>query len=167
MMALLTDALRAMIGAKKHYPAQEELGRASIRYFALALGDMNPLYSNDDYARAHGYPSRIAPPTFVVESCQYGNTLPNENGYFAHEWDLPMEGLRTVRGGNEYEFFRPILPEDRISVTYVLEDIQEKTSRNGRGQLLVLSMAQFRDAADELVATNREITFLQPLGVAA
>ena len=38
-MSMLTDELRACVGRTAHYPAREELGRASIRYFALALGD--------------------------------------------------------------------------------------------------------------------------------
>ena len=29
---------------RESYTAPEELGRASIRYFALAIGDYNPLY---------------------------------------------------------------------------------------------------------------------------
>ena len=45
----------------------KKIGRASIRYFALAIGDDNPLYVDDAYARAAGYPSIIAPPTFVCE----------------------------------------------------------------------------------------------------
>ena len=34
MTLLLTDAIRAMIGRTLSYRAPEELGRASIRYFA-------------------------------------------------------------------------------------------------------------------------------------
>ena len=36
-MALLTEELRSWIGREAHYPAREELGRALIRYFALAM----------------------------------------------------------------------------------------------------------------------------------
>ena len=38
-MSLLTEELKSWIGREAHYPAHEELGRASIRYFALAMGD--------------------------------------------------------------------------------------------------------------------------------
>ena len=38
-MALLNEELKAWIGRETHYPPREELGRASIRYFALAIGD--------------------------------------------------------------------------------------------------------------------------------
>ncbi|WP_439360348.1 hypothetical protein [Bradyrhizobium sp. DASA03007] len=31
-----------------------------------------------------------------------------------------------IRAGNDYEFVRPILPEDRISVTWTLKDIVER-----------------------------------------
>lgn len=163
MSGLLTDALRAMIGEERYYPAREEIGRASIRYFAIAVGDPDPLYCDDAHARAQGYPSRIAPPTFVVEQGQYAGNEPNANGYLPHEWDLPAEGFRTVRGGQDYEFFRPVLPEDEISVRYVLESIEEKSSRDGRGQLMAVSRAVYLDAEGETVATNREIFFLQPM----
>ena len=54
-MALLTDELKTWIGREVHYPAREELSRASIRYFALAVGDDNPLYFDNDYARQAGH----------------------------------------------------------------------------------------------------------------
>lgn len=162
-MALLTDELRSCIGREAHYPAREELGRASIRYFALAMGDPNPLYVDDDYARKHGYPSLIAPPTLIVETCQYAHQAPNADGYLGHEWHLPVPNTRLIRAGNDYEFMRPILPTDRICVTWTLEDIAEKPSSRGGTQLFVSSVARYRDAQGELVAVNRETIVLQPL----
>jgi acyl dehydratase len=162
-MALLTDELKSWIGREAHYPAREELGRASIRYFALAMGDDNPLYVDDDYARKHGYPSVIAPPTLIVETCQYAHHAPNVDGYIGHEWHLPMPNSRLVRAGNDYEFMRPVLPGDRISVTWTLEDIVEKTSSRGGTQLFVSSVARYLDAKGEVVAINRETIVYQPL----
>ena len=46
-MTLLTPELMAMVGLEACYTAPEELGRASIRYFAVAVGDHNPLYTDD------------------------------------------------------------------------------------------------------------------------
>ena len=51
-MALLTPELQALIGRQVHYPAREALGHASIRYFALAMHDDNPLYVDEAYAQA-------------------------------------------------------------------------------------------------------------------
>lgn len=162
-MSLLTDQLRAWIGREVHYPAIEELGRASIRYYALALGDENQLYVNDSYAREAGYPTLIAPPTLVCDTCQYAHRSPEPNGYIGHEWHLPVAGCRMIRAGNDYEFTRPVLPEDRISVTWTLEEMVERTSSRGGTQLFVTSVARYRDAAGEVVAVNRETVVFQPL----
>jgi acyl dehydratase len=162
-MALLTEELKSWIGREVHYPAREELGRASIRYFALAIGDDNPLYVDDTYARQAGFPSVIAPPTLVCETCQYAHRAPNADGYIGHEWHLPVPASRLVRAGNDYEFMRPVLPSDRISVTWTLENIVEKRSSRGGTQLFVTSVARYRDAAGEIVAVNRETVVYQPL----
>ncbi len=162
-MTLLTEELKSWIGREAHYPAREELGRASIRYFALALGDDNPLYVDDRYAREAGYPSVIAPPTLIVESCQYAHRPADEEGYIGHEWHLPVANCRMIRAGNEYEFVRPVLPEDRLSVAWKLEDIVERSSSRGGTQLFVTSVARYYDAQNALVATNRETLVYQPL----
>jgi acyl dehydratase len=162
-MTLLTEELKGWIGREAHYPAHEALGRASIRYFALAMGDANPLYVDDAYAQAAGYPSVIAPPTLIVETCQYAHRAPDEEGYIGHEWKLPITGCRLIRAGNDYEFVRPVLPDDRISVTWSLEDIVERSSSRGGTQLFVSSVARYRDAQGALVATNRETLVYQPL----
>ena len=131
-MSLLTEELKSWVGREAHYPAREELGRASIRYFALAMGDGNPLYVDDAYAREAGYPSVIAPPTLVCETCQYAHQPPNAEGYIGHEWHLPVANCRLIRAGNEYEFVRPVLPADRIAALYAaLADFESvKTMRD-------------------------------------
>jgi acyl dehydratase len=162
-VTLLTDEIRAWIGREAHYPAREELGRASIRYFALAMGDDNPLYVDDAYAREAGYPAVIAPPTLICETCQYAHRPIDADGYIGHEWQLPVAGCRLIRAGNEYEFARPVLPDDRISVTWTLENIVERDASRGGTQLFVTSVARYRDAAGEIVAINRETLVYQRL----
>jgi len=162
-VTLLTDDLKSWIGREAHYPAREELGRASIRYFALALDDDNPLYLDDAFAKKAGYPSVIAPPTLICESNQYVHQAPNADGYIGHEWHLPVANARLIRAGNDYEFMRPLLPADRISVTWTLESIVEKPSSRGGTQLFVSSVGRYLDAKGEVVAVNRETIVYQPL----
>ncbi len=162
-MTLLTGELRAWIGREVTYTAPEELGRASIRYFALATRDDNPLYRDDAYARAAGYPSVIAPPTLLCETCQYAHRPPDGDGYIGHEWHLPITGCRLIRAGNEYEFFRAVLPTDRISVTWTLADIVERPSSRGGTQLFVTSVARYENQDGQALAINRETVVYQPL----
>jgi len=162
-MALLTEELKAWIGREVRYRAPEEIGRAAIRCFALSVRDDNPLYVDDQAARAAGHPSVIAPPTFVVESSQYADGRPDAHGYLGHAWHLPIAGCRMIRAGNDYEFFRPVTPDDRLSVTWTLEDIVERPSSRGGTQLFVTSVARYYDAAGELLAVNRDTLVFQPL----
>lgn len=139
------------------------MGRAGIRYFALALGDENPLYVDEAYAREAGYPSVIAPPTFVCETNQYAHRAPNDDGYIGHAWELPITGCRMVRGGHDYEFSRPVLPSDRISVTWRIEDISEHHSGRGGTLLVVVAAATFTNQDGEMLARNRETLIYQSI----
>jgi acyl dehydratase len=163
ILSLLTDELRQWIGRESNYTAPEEIGRASIRYFALAIGDDNRLYFDNEYAQTVGYPGVIAPPTFICETNQYAHRQPDADGYIGHSWDLPLSGCRMIRGGHEYEFFQPVTPEDRISVNWRLEDIFERNSSRGGTMLIVMAVAAFSNQRGEMLARNRETLIFQPL----
>lgn len=162
-MTMLTDELRAWIGKQVTYPAREALGYASIRYFARAMDDRNPLYFDDQFAQENGYRTAIAPPTLVCETCQYSDSPVNATGYIGHEWNLPIDNVRFIRAGNEYEFTRPVYPDDWVTVTWTLEDIDERKARRGGTQLFVTSLAIYENQDGERLASNRETIVLQPL----
>jgi acyl dehydratase len=154
-MSLLTDEVRAWIG--------REVSRSSIRAFADALRDDDPRYRDADFARAHGFADVIAPPTFVCETNQFVNLPPDENGYAGHLWELPVKGCRLIRGGNAYEFDRPLLPSDRVTVRWTLESIEERTSSAGARMLVVTSVATYTDADGARIARNAETLIYQEL----
>ncbi len=47
-------------------PMLNEVEKGAIRRFAESLGDYNPIYYDEEYAQASGFPNVVAPPTFVV-----------------------------------------------------------------------------------------------------
>jgi acyl dehydratase len=155
-MTLLTPKLRAAIGREVCYSAPEELGRAAVRYFALAIGDDNPLYTDERYAREHGYQGVIAPPTLVCETNQYAGQRRNDDGFPGHSWDLDVPGTRLVRGGNAYVFHRPVLPSDVVTATWRIADMTERTTSHGLPMLIVTSVAEFTNQSGEPLATNTE-----------
>ena len=158
------DAIRAMVGQQVAYSAPEPLGRAAIRYFAEAIGDDNPLYTDAAYARAHGYDDVIAPPTLLMETNQYvPGRARDEAGYKGHQWDLPVTGCRQIRGGNSYEFAAPVHPDDVVTATWEITSVDEKAGRDGRRMLLVGSQATFTRANGDLLAVDRETIIFQEL----
>jgi acyl dehydratase len=160
-MTLLTDEIRAWIGREATYVAPEELGRNAIRYFALAIGDENPLYFDDEYARANGYDGVIAPPTLVCETNQFIAGGRPGDAYIGHSWELPVTGCRLIRGGNDYSFHRAVRPDDRVTVHWKLSDIVERTTSKGVPMLIVTSVATYTDEKGELLATNTETIIYQ------
>lgn len=159
-MSLLTPQLQAMIGREVSYTAPEELSRASIRYFALAVGDDNPLYTDDEYARAHGYPGVISPPTLICETNQYTGLRRDEDGYPGHSWHLDIPGTRLVRGGNSYVFHRPVLPTDVVTATWRITSMAERRSSQGLPILIVTSVAEFTSASEPLASNTETLIYL-------
>jgi acyl dehydratase len=154
---LLTDALRARIGETRTYTATEALSRASIRYYAVAVGDTNPLYTDERAARAAGWPDVIAPPTLLCDSNQYrAGAVRDRDGFAGHSWGIEPPNCRTVRGGNDYTFHRPAYPDDVVTVTWRLVDITERTNAQGHAMLVVTSEAHVTDRDGEPILVNTE-----------
>lgn len=154
--SLLTDEVRALRGRTKVYTAPEPFGAAAGRYFGLAIGDDNPLYSDPEYARAHGLPGVTVPLTLVCETNQYAGLPMDQDGYAGHTWDLHIPGTRQVRGGNSYVFHRRIRPEDVIMATWRIEDVTEKVTGSGHPMLIITSKADYTNQDGELLAENTE-----------
>lgn len=163
MIDELIERLSKRVGETRTYTAPEPMGAAAFRYFALAVGDHNPLYTDEQFAREHGYPSVIAPPTLICETNQYAGSSMNELGYAGHDWGLHEEGTRLLRGGNAYEFLEPVLPTDIITATWRITEIDERTSSSGARLIVIMSEAEYRNQDGVLRARNQETFIVQPL----
>lgn len=152
---LATDEVRGWVGREARYSAPDEVGRAGIRLFALAVGDLNPLYLDGEFARRARHGGIIAPPTLVCETVQYMTGERRETGYSGHEWPLPLPPCRVFRGSNVYDFFRPLRPDDRITAHWRLAEMEERESRSGR-LLFVVSEVDYANQTGDPLARNRE-----------
>ena len=160
---LLTKELKALVGKEAVYEAPEELGRAAIRYFATAIGDRNPIYVDAAVARSAGFRDVIAPPTLVCETNQYMQGVRDDDGYIGHLWRIEVPGTRLIRGGNEYEFFQPVYPDDFITASWRITEIKERASGSGLAMLFIISEATYTNQRGELLARNRETNIYQEL----
>jgi hypothetical protein len=155
-MSLLTPEVEALVGTKRVYTAPEAFGAVAGRYFGLAIGDLNPLYADADYARAQGLAGVTAPLTLICETNQYA-ALPMDNeGYAGHTWGLEIPGTRQVRGGNSYTFHRRIRPDDVVTATWRITSAIEKVTGSGSAMLVIGSTATYANQDGELLAENAE-----------
>lgn len=155
-MTLLTDEMRALAGRRKVYTAPEPLGAAAGRYFGLAIGDRNPLYSDPEYARAQGLADVTAPPTLICETNQYANLPIDPDGHAGHQWGIDLPGTRQVRGGNRYVFHRRILPSDIVTAAWEITEVAGKRNRAGAEMLIITSRATYTQQNGDLLAENEE-----------
>ncbi len=115
----VTDEVRKQIGTRSE-PRVVEVERGAIRRFAEAIGDANPLFSDEAAARTTRFGGMIAPPTFCRS---LGGAIP--------EIRIDMPEFRGLDGGSEWEYLEPIRPGDRITMVSRIADIQERSGRLG------------------------------------
>lgn len=147
--SVITEELRNMVGVEGE-PRVFEVEKGSIRRFAQAVGDPNPLWQDEAYARKSRYGSIVAPPTFIANPIEWGGRTDTRSGP-----QLEMKGLpRLLNAGLEVECYRPTMPGDIITARSKLVDLYEKQGRSGRLLFMVNEMT-YTNQRGELVMKAR------------
>ena len=108
-----------------------EVEKGTIRRFAKAIGETNPIHFDEAVASRSGYPGLIAPVTF-----------PSALQYFESALEaLEINSNAIMHAEEEYEYFKPIFSGDLLEVTHTLVDAYEKQAPNG---LLVFVVIETR-----------------------
>ncbi|HEY90412.1 MAG TPA: MaoC family dehydratase [Dehalococcoidia bacterium] len=144
--SVITDEMKAVIGVESE-PSVYEIERSAIRRWAEAIGDPNPLYNDEEYAKSKGFRSLIAPPGFMG---QYA--FPVKVGGGARSFKSPF--TRNLNGGSEYEFLKPIQAGDTITSTSKIADIRERKGKMGT-MLIITSETTYKNQDGEVVAKAR------------
>ncbi len=125
-------------------PTLNEVEKGAIRRFAEALGDYNPIYYDEEYARASGYPTIVAPPTFPASFHSAADLR-----------ELLGVGIKSLLHAEQtFEYERPILAGDRIFVATRVADVLEKTGPAGKMDVAVIE-DEGRDEEGHLVFKAR------------
>jgi acyl dehydratase len=101
-----------------------EATRDNIRNFAEAVGDANPLWRDETYARKSGFGGITAPPTFLY-NINHGSTPA-----LGPPGAPPRKDLALLYAGAELEFFRPVRLGDEFHVRGRSLGIEAKRSRS-------------------------------------
>ena len=117
-----------------------ELG--SIRRFAEAIGDTNPIYIDEVFAVSTQHKAVIAPPTFL-RSLEPGPTI----------YDLEIPYQEVLDGGSVWKFIKPVKAGDQIAVVTKIAGLKEKEGKLGP-MLFVDRETNFSDQHGDIVATE-------------
>jgi len=141
-----------------------EVEKGAIRRFADAVGDPNPLFRDDEYARGTPYGGVVAPPGF------FGWPLKQPMGApLVVEFPMALMGplsqsgyavATALDGGMEYDFFQPVRPGDTLAESTVVKDLRERAGRAGKMCFIVLETT-YLNQHGALVARARATTILR------
>jgi acyl dehydratase len=133
----------ALVG-KEYPPVRYEVGREKLREFAAAVGETDPLYHDEEAARAAGHPDIPAAPTFpIVLSLRAGQVVYGDP-------ELGLDYSRVVHGEQEFLYQRPIRAGDRLLATGKVAAVQAR----GRHELLVLETAVTTEAGEPVCSVR-------------
>ncbi|MDO8614597.1 MAG: MaoC family dehydratase N-terminal domain-containing protein [Dehalococcoidia bacterium] len=143
------EALRQHIGARVplHAPWNEYASVDAFRHFAHGVGDDNPLHCDPTYGAKTRWSSVIAPPTFVATM-----GVP-EPAHVPREMKGTLAGLLGAYTGDEWEWFRPVCPGDRLTSGATLHSVEEKPSQFAGTAVIVKRRYVYVNQRDEPVAT--------------
>jgi|SRR5579863_3868822 len=112
-----------------------------IRKFTEAIGENNPLHTDEEAAKKGPHHGLTAPPSFAV-------TFRNGQHFFQH---VPRFGKQGFDAGKDVEFVAPIRPGDTVTLSSHVKEIYEKTGRTG-SMVFVIVRSTLTNQNGEVVA---------------
>lgn len=140
------------VGARSD-PVRNTIERGAVKRFAEAIGDLNPLYLDEEAAAGSHWGRLIAPPTFP-RVLDFG-TL--------QEVRMPPSGV--IHGEQSYDYQRPLFVGEDVDCYTVLEDVYERQAKSGVLTFVVLRRVAEDGQGDEVVA-SKEVYILTEAALA-
>ena len=128
-------------------PFSTEVEKGRLRFFAEAIGERNPIYTDESAAKAAGYSAIPAPPTFMFSVDLDGpDKLPILKL-------LNLDIGRVLHGTQDFEYLGQIYAGDSITQKSKIADIYDK--RNGALEFVVQE-STYTNQNDELVGRAQQ-----------
>jgi acyl dehydratase len=137
---------KSFIG-KRSKSVKNTVERGAVKKFAEAIGDLHPIYVDEEYGKQSRYGQNIAPTTFP-RVFDYGKI---EN------FNLPNVGL--IHGEQTFEYKRPLLVGETINCYTEIKDYYEKRGGHGFMGFLVLSDIG-EDQAGNVIFTTKSVVII-------
>ncbi|WP_174734880.1 MaoC family dehydratase N-terminal domain-containing protein [Mesobacillus harenae] len=132
---------------KRSEKVKNTVERGAVKKFAESIGDMHPIYLDEETGAKSRYGRNIAPPTFP-RVFDYG---------VIDELKLPNKGL--IHGEQLYHYERPLLVGEELLCYSEVEDYYERTGSSGKMGILVLS-SNGEDLNGNTIFTSRQVVII-------
>ncbi len=141
-----SERLKGKIGVESE-PQIYEVEQGVIRRFARAIGDSNPLWQGEEYARQSKYGGIIAPPT-LVSMIGFEEIQPEQIGL------APNAGM--LHASTELECYQPVRAGDTITFTTRIAEVRERQGKMGKMTFVTLDIT-YKNQRQESVARCRQM----------
>lgn len=129
-------------------PTEFAIERGRLRFFAKAIGETDPIYTDVSAARDAGYADLPAPPTFLFSAeLDSGAT-------FAMLEMLGVDLARILHGEQSFRYFQDVVAGDVVTVRSRISDIYDK---KGGALQFVVKQSDVLNQRDEKVAALRAV----------
>jgi 3-hydroxybutyryl-CoA dehydratase len=109
-----------------------------VREYAAAVGDLNPLYVDEEFARCSKYGGPIAPPTIAAVFTTLRVVL--------KEQKMPPGAIHAKQ---YFKFIKPVRPGDKLHITVTLKD---KYIRRDRKWVVIETQVENQHGEDVVLA---------------
>lgn len=136
------------------FPAYRfKVEEGKIAEFARAILCDDACYFDAEAARQQGFVAQPAPPTFSTTTQHW---QPSQDGN-----PLNLDLRRVLAGGNEWEYLRPLVAGEELTVRTHIADVTRKQGSKGEMTLIVREMG-FYDARENLALIARSTIIEMP-----
>jgi len=119
--------------------------------FVQAVGDSNPLWQDEGYARGGKTGGMLAPPYLLCALMTMSSPSHEPNLIPVPIPKLPLPGAHTLDGGGEWEFFLPLKRGDTLISRTRLADVFERQGKMGTMGFFVYQTT-YTNQRDEVIA---------------
>ena len=151
----ITEEFKAVIGVQSD-PWIHEVTTTSVRAFARGVGYSDPVYFDEEAAKAAGYRSLPCPPTYLGTPVFIPGLSNDTFSGPTNTGPSLNHGLKNVLdGGAETEYFADICAGDTLSVTSCCSDLSIRESKTTGQMLIVTSESTYTNQEGQVVAKQR------------
>jgi acyl dehydratase len=137
-------------------PRIVEVEAGFLKFFAKATGETNPIYFDEEAARAAGHPAIPVPPTYyfslhMSSPAKRGDIFDAENG-------IGVDMMKILHGEQDFTYHALAYAGDRLTITTTTEDIY---ARKGGALEFVVQTTRFVKDGGIVCAESRQMAVVR------